>query len=66
MTMIEIIETKKQGKPLSEEMIRFFIQGYTKGDIPDYQASALLMAIYFQGMTDEESTFFSTCNERFR
>ena len=59
MTMIEIIETKKQGKPLSEEMIRFFIQGYTKGDIPDYQASALLMAIYFQGMTDEESTFLA-------
>ena len=59
MTMIEIIETKKQGKPLSEEMIRFFIQGYTKGNIPDYQASALLMAIYFQGMTDEESTFLA-------
>lgn len=59
MTIIEIIETKKQGRPLTEEMIQFFIQGYTKGNIPDYQISALLMAIYFQGMNDEESTFLA-------
>lgn len=59
MTIIEIIETKKQGHPLSEEMIQFFVNGYTKGIIPDYQMSALLMAIYFQGMSDEESTFLA-------
>ena len=59
MTIIEIIETKKQGHPLSEEMIQFFVNGYTQGTIPDYQISALLMAIYFQGMNDEESTFLA-------
>ena len=59
MTMIEIIETKKQGLPLTEEMIQFFVNGYTNGTIPDYQISALLMAIYFQGMNDEESTFLA-------
>ena len=59
MTIIEIIETKKQGQPLSEEMIQFFVNGYTQGIIPDYQISALLMAIYFQGMNDEESTFLA-------
>ncbi len=59
MTIIEIIETKKQGLPLTEEMIQFFVNGYTNGTIPDYQISALLMAIYFQGMNDEESTFLA-------
>ena len=59
MTMIEIIETKKQGLPLTEEMIQFFVNGYTNGTIPDYQISALLMAIYFQGMNDGESTFLA-------
>lgn len=59
MTMIEIIETKKQGLPLTEGMIQFFVNGYTNGTIPDYQISALLMAIYFQGMNDEESTFLA-------
>ena len=59
MTIIEIIETKKQGFPLTEEMIQFFVNGYTNGTIPDYQISALLMAIYFQGMNDEESTFLA-------
>lgn len=59
MTIIEIIETKKQGLPLTEGMIQFFVNGYTNGTIPDYQISALLMAIYFQGMNDEESTFLA-------
>ena len=52
--MYEIITKKKHGLPLSETEICGFIDGYTKGDIPDYQASALMMAICFQGMTDEE------------
>lgn len=53
--MYDIIEKKRDGYPLSEREIKFFIDGYTNGKIPDYQVSALLMAIYFQGMSDEES-----------
>ena len=55
MRMYDVIEKKREGFALTEEEIHFFIDGYTKGHIPDYQVSALLMAIYFQGMTDEES-----------
>ena len=54
MRMYDIIEKKRNGYSLSEEEIRFFIQGYTDGSIPDYQASALCMAIYFRGMDDQE------------
>ncbi|MBO6157644.1 MAG: thymidine phosphorylase, partial [Firmicutes bacterium] len=54
MRMYDIIEKKRNGHVLSEEEIRFFVKGYTDGSIPDYQASALCMAIYFQGMSDEE------------
>src|SRR5690625_897379 len=54
MRMYDIIENKRDGKELSEEEIHYFIHGFTKGHIPDYQISALLMAIYFQGMTDHE------------
>ena len=49
-----IIEKKRDGKALSEEEIRFFIKGYTEGTIPDYQMSALAMAIYFKSMTPAE------------
>lgn len=55
MRMYDIIEHKKKGMTLTQEEIHFVIEGYTKGDIPDYQVSALLMAIYFQGMTLEET-----------
>jgi pyrimidine-nucleoside phosphorylase len=51
----EVIKKKRQGGALSEQEIQFFINGYTLGSIPDYQMSALLMAIYFQGMTQEET-----------
>jgi thymidine phosphorylase (EC 2.4.2.4) len=54
MRMIDIIEKKRNGLELSTEEIRFFIDGYTKDEIPDYQASALLMAIYFRGMSERE------------
>ena len=54
MRMYDIIAKKRDGLELSKEEIDFFIDGYIKGDIPDYQASALCMAIYFQGMTEEE------------
>lgn len=54
MRMIDIIEKKRDGKSLNKEEIDFFIKGYTKGDIPDYQASSLAMAIFFQDMNEEE------------
>lgn len=55
MRMYDIIMKKRNGDALSDEEIQFFIEGYTKGDIPDYQVSALMMAIYFQGMNEEET-----------
>ena len=54
MNIIDIIEKKKQGAVLTGEEIAYFIANYVSGEIPDYQISALLMAIYFQGMTDTE------------
>ncbi|PLS31510.1 thymidine phosphorylase [Bifidobacterium margollesii] len=56
MRMIDIIDAKRGGSELTDEQIRFFVDGYTAGDIPDYQASALLMAIWFNGMTSEETS----------
>lgn len=55
MRMYDIIEKKRDGGKLSSEEIEFFISGYVSGEIPDYQISALLMAIYFSGMDDEET-----------
>lgn len=55
MRMYDIIEKKRNGEKLSPEEIEFFISGYVSGEIPDYQISALLMAIYFSGMDDEET-----------
>jgi pyrimidine-nucleoside phosphorylase len=49
-----IIEKKRDGNPLTEEEIRFFINGYTDGSIPDYQMAAMAMAIYLKGMNPEE------------
>ncbi|MDT2604143.1 pyrimidine-nucleoside phosphorylase [Enterococcus dongliensis] len=54
MRMVDLIEKKRDGNVLSKEEIDFIIEGYTAGDIPDYQMSALLMAIFYQDMTDEE------------
>jgi len=53
--MYDLIMKKKEGKELTEEEIRFMIEEYTKGDIPDYQMSAMTMAICFVGMTPEET-----------
>lgn len=55
MKMIDLINKKKDGYELSKEEIAFFIENYTKGSIPDYQASALLMAIYLQKMNKRET-----------
>ena len=54
MRMVDIIEKKRNGEELTTEEIRFFVQGYTNGEIPDYQVSALMMAIYFRDMTERE------------
>jgi len=54
MRMYDLINKKKIGEELSEEEIRFMINGYVDGSVPDYQMSAMLMAIFFQGMSDKE------------
>jgi pyrimidine-nucleoside phosphorylase len=55
MHATDIIAKKRDGGELSREEIEFFIQGYTQGEIPDYQASAWLMAVYLRGMSDRET-----------
>ena len=61
MRMYDIIRKKRDGKTLSSEEIGFFVNGYTCGKIPDYQASAFLMAVYFKGMTDDETAVLTDC-----
>lgn len=55
MRAVEIIEKKRDGLELTPEEIRFFVEGFTRGEIPDYQAAAFLMAVYFRGMTPRET-----------
>ncbi len=55
MRMYDIILKKRNGGELTGEEIDFFVEGYTKGEIPDYQASALMMAVYFRKMTEGET-----------
>ncbi|MCR4955292.1 MAG: pyrimidine-nucleoside phosphorylase [Lachnospiraceae bacterium] len=55
MRMYDLIAKKRDGKALTTEEINYLIDGYVKGEIPDYQMSAFLMAVYFQGMTKEET-----------
>ena len=55
MRMYDVIAHKRDGKELTEEEITFFVRGYTNGEIPDYQASALLMAAYLRGLTFGET-----------
>lgn len=59
MDIIKIITRKRSGSKLSKEEIDFFVNGYTKDIIPDYQISSLLMAIYFQGMDNEEVSYLT-------
>lgn len=54
MRMVDLIEKKRDGQELNTEEIKYIINGYTDGSIPDYQVSALTMAIFFQGMTEKE------------
>lgn len=55
MRMYDIIMKKRNGGELTEKEIRFFVDGYTRGEIPDYQVSALMMAVYFRKMTEAET-----------
>ena len=54
MSILDIIENKKVGKELSKEEIEYFVEKYTLGEITDYQAAALIMAICINGMTQDE------------
>ena len=59
MRMVDIIERKKEGKKLTEEEISFFVNGIVDGSVPDYQASAFLMAVVFRGMDEEETSYLT-------
>jgi pyrimidine-nucleoside phosphorylase len=59
MRMVDVIEKKRDGNELTKEEIQFLINGFTKGDIPDYQMSAFAMAVFFQGMTKEERVYLT-------
>ena len=63
MRMYDIIEHKRDGRALSDEEIGFFVNGYVAGEIPDYQASALLMAIFLRGMDAHETTTLTLAME---
>ncbi|MCI6928385.1 MAG: pyrimidine-nucleoside phosphorylase [Ruminococcus sp.] len=56
MRMYDIIHKKRNGGELSGDEIRFFVEGYTNGSVPDYQTAAFCMAVYFQGMTEKETS----------
>ena len=55
MRVYDIIKKKRDGEELSAAEIKYFIEGYAKGEIPDYQAAAFCMAVYFKGMTERET-----------
>ena len=59
MRMYDIIQKKRDGNELTKEEIAFLIQGYVDGSIPDYQMAAFLMAVYYKGMTENETHFMT-------
>ena len=59
MNFLDIIQKKKENKALSEEEIKFFIENYVKGEIPDYQVSAFLMAVYFNKLNLDETYYLT-------
>jgi len=61
MRTVDLIQRKRDGRELSPEEIEYLVGGYTTGDIPDYQMSAFLMAVYFSGMTDREVSSLTEC-----
>src|ERR1700752_460520 len=61
MRTVDLIQRKREGEELSPEEITFLVGGYTRGEIPDYQVSAFLMAVFWQGMTDREVSALTEC-----
>jgi len=61
MNTAQIIAEKRDGKSLEEKQIEFLVKGYAGNEIPDYQMSAFAMAVFFEGMSDEETTIFTRC-----
>lgn len=59
MRMVDLIIKKRNNEALSHEEIKYLIDGYVNGNIPDYQVSAFLMAVYFNGMTSDEQLYFT-------
>ena len=63
MRMVDLIEYKKNNGEFNQQQIQFIIDGYVDGSIPDYQMSALLMAICFQGLTTKETAMLTQAME---
>ena len=63
MRMVDLIEKKRDGEILTKDEIQYFIRGVSNGSIPDYQTSAFLMAVLFQGMNEEETSFLTDAME---
>jgi pyrimidine-nucleoside phosphorylase len=61
MRTVDLIQRKRGGEELTPEEIEFLVEGYTSGDIPDYQMSAFLMAVFFSGMSDREVSRLTEC-----
>src|ERR1700734_2173865 len=61
MRTVDLMHRKRDGEELAPEEIEFLIEGYTSGDIPDYQMSAFLMAVFFSGMSDREVSRLTEC-----
>jgi pyrimidine-nucleoside phosphorylase len=64
MRTVDLIHRKREGEELSAEEIAYLVEGYTRGEIPDYQLSAFLMAVFFKGMADREVTALTDCMVR--
>src|SRR5580700_4161619 len=61
MRTVDLIQRKRDGEELAPEEIEFLVNGYTSGEIPDYQMSAFLMAVFFSGMSDREVSRLTEC-----
>ena len=66
MNILEIIEKKREKKELTKDEIEYFINGYVDGKIADYQAAALVMAIFLNGMTKQETTDLTIAMANFK
>ncbi|MGA3024343.1 MAG: thymidine phosphorylase [Bryobacteraceae bacterium] len=64
MRTVDLIHRKRDGEELSQEEIAYFVEGYTRGEIPDYQMSAFLMSVFFSGMSDREVSSLTDCMVR--